>query len=123
MDDGHHSRSECLRDTPTQLLAFLLAVVASYLSARWATAETRKQFSRKVEDDERAAAAGLIPLLIKLALEYEKKKNNLSVWIATEGRDGEDRGIAGVSFDPKIQSAAARLGSAVTARAIMVIKF
>jgi hypothetical protein len=43
--------------TVPQVFAFLLTIAAAYSSARWASAESRKQFGRKTEDDERAAAA------------------------------------------------------------------
>jgi hypothetical protein len=104
--------------TIPQILAFLLTIAASYLSARWGSAESRKQFDRKTEDDERAAAAELIPMLMKFALDCDKKKNNLSLFMSTDGQDGVDESIRGVAFNPSIHASAARLGSKITERAI-----
>lgn len=104
--------------TAPQILAFVLAVVASFFSARWGSAESRKQFSRKSEDDERAAAAELIPLLMKFALDCDKTKSNLSLYMNTGGQLGADEDPSSTTFDPKIHAAAARLGPDVTARAI-----
>jgi len=104
--------------TVPQILAFLLTVVASYFSARWGSAESRKQFNRKAADDERAAAAELIPMLMKFALDCDKKKGDLSLYMTTGGHLGADEDTSTVEFNPKIHAAAARLGSAVTARAI-----
>jgi hypothetical protein len=57
-----------------QLAGFALTIIASYLSARWGTAESRNQFLKKAENDERAAVAELIPLLMKFALDCERRK-------------------------------------------------
>jgi hypothetical protein len=104
--------------TVPQILAFFLTIAAAYFSARWASAESRKQFNRKTQDDERAAAAELIPLLMKLALKCDKQKGNLSLFMNSGGQRGRDEAMSNIEFDPKIHSAAARLGPGVTARAI-----
>jgi hypothetical protein len=104
--------------TVPQILAFLLTIGAAYLSARWGSAESRNQFNRKTEDDERAAAAELIPLLMKYALDCDKKKNKLSLFISTDGNEGTDEIMHGITFNPAIHASAARLGSKVTQRAI-----
>lgn len=101
-----------------QLIGFGITILASYLSARWGTAETRKQFNKKVEDDERAAAAELLPLLLKLALDCDRKKSNLSIFISTDGHEGVDEPFHGIEFPPAIHSSAARLGPRITERAI-----
>lgn len=103
---------------PAQLLGFALTIAASYFSARWGSAESRKQFRKKNEDEERVAAANLIPLLMKFASDYEKKIGNLSSFVASDGREGIDEPMTGIDFDPAIHLNAARLGSQVTARAI-----
>jgi hypothetical protein len=82
------------------------------------SAESRKQFNKKTEDDERAAAAELIPLLMKYALDCDKKKNKLSLFISTDGNEGTDETMDGITFNPAIHASAARLGSKVTQRAI-----
>src|SRR5689334_6526515 len=97
--------------TVPQIFAFLLTIAAAFCSARWASAESRKQFNRKTEDDERAAAADLIPLLIKLALDCDKQKGNLSIFMSTGGQAGVNEDMSDIEFDPKIHAAAARLGS------------
>lgn len=104
--------------TVPQILAFLLTIAAAYLSARWGSAESRKQFNRKTEDDERTAAARLIPLLLKFALECDKKKSKLSLFMTTDGQSGEDEVLSEFDFDSSIHAAAAGLGPKVTARAI-----
>ncbi|TAI63463.1 hypothetical protein [Bradyrhizobium sp. Leo170] len=101
-----------------QIVGFAITILASYLSARWGTAETRKQFNKKVEDDERAAAAELLPLLLKVALDCDKKKGNLSLFTSSDGHDGVDESIHGIEFPPAIHSSAARLGPRITERAI-----
>jgi hypothetical protein len=101
-----------------QLVAFALAIIASYLSARWATAESRKHFHSKTESDERAAASELIPLLLKFALDCDRKKTNLSMFMSSDGYEGIDEQMTGIVFDPAIHASAARLGPRVTERAI-----
>lgn len=101
-----------------QIAGFALTIVASYLSARWATAESRKQFLKKTETDERTAAAELIPLLMKFALDCEKKKSNLSIFNSSEGQEGVDEPMYGVDFPSAIHASAARLGPRITERAI-----
>jgi hypothetical protein len=101
-----------------QILAFVLAIAASYLSARWGSAESRKQFHAKKENEERAAASELIPLLMKLANECDQKKGNLSTFMSSDGHEGDDESMGGIVFDPAIHTSAARLGSRVTERAI-----
>jgi hypothetical protein len=101
-----------------QILAFALTIGASYLSARWGSAEIRKQFRKKTQDDERAAAAELIPLLMKFAADCEKKIAELSAFMNSGGQKGKDDSIYGVKFEPAIQLAASRLGPRVTERAI-----
>jgi hypothetical protein len=101
-----------------QILAFVLAIGASYLSARWGSAESRKQFRKKAEDDERAAAAELIPLLMRFAAECDQRARNISTYISTDGHAGSDEPISGLPFPPAIHAAAARLGPRTTERAI-----
>jgi hypothetical protein len=101
-----------------QIAAFVLAIMASYLSARWGSAESRKQFVSKTQSDERAAAGELVPLLLKFALECDTKKENLSAFMASDGYEGFDEPMAGIVFEPRIHASAARLGSPVTERAI-----
>jgi hypothetical protein len=101
-----------------QIVAFAVTIIAAYFSARWGSAESRKQFEKKTTDDERAAAAELIPLLLKFAADCEQKFLSLSTYISTEGHDGKDESMSGIVFDPKIHTAAARLGPRVTERAI-----
>lgn len=104
--------------TIPQILAFALTIAASYLTARWASAESRKQFRKKIEGDERAAAAELIPLLMKFAADCERKSSNLALFISSSGHDGVDEPMSGVSFDRAVHAAAARLGPQITERAI-----
>lgn len=104
--------------TVPQILAFLLTILASYFSARWGSAESRKQFNRKAQDDERAAAAELIPVLMKFAFDCDKKKYNLSVFIGSDGQDGVDEPMGGIELPSSIHGSAARLGGRVTERAI-----
>jgi hypothetical protein len=101
-----------------QIFGFAVTIGASYLSARWGSAETRKQFTKKREDDERAAAAELIPLLMRFASECDDRKNNLSLYMQSEGTAGEDEPMDGLPLPPAIHSSAARLGERVTERAI-----
>ncbi|MEY9599780.1 hypothetical protein ABIF74_004472 [Bradyrhizobium japonicum] len=84
--------------TVPQVFAFLLTIAAAYSSARWASAESRKQFSRKMEDDERAAAAELITQLTRFALDCDKKKIDLSRYMSSEGHEGEDGSVDSVAF-------------------------
>ncbi|OAF13917.1 hypothetical protein AXW67_18215 [Bradyrhizobium neotropicale] len=101
-----------------QIVGFAVTILASFLSARWGTAETRKQFQKKTEDDERAAAAELVPLLLKFALDCDKKKIDLSLYISSDGHAGADETVHGIDFPSAIHSAAARLGPRITERAI-----
>jgi hypothetical protein len=101
-----------------QIAAFAVTIIAAYFSARWGSAETRKQFEKKTEDDKRSAAAELIPLLLKFAADCEQKFLSLSTYVSTEGHEGKNESMSGIAFDPKIQAAAARLGPRVTERAI-----
>jgi hypothetical protein len=101
-----------------QIVGFAVTIGASYLSARWGSAETRKQFTKKIGDDERAAAAELIPLLMRFAAECDDRKNNLSLHMSSDGHAGVDEPMHGIAFPPEIHSSAARLGERITERAI-----
>jgi len=101
-----------------QIAAFVLTIVASYFSARWGSAESRKQFAKKAEDDERAAAAELIPLLMRFAAECDQRTRNISTFISSDGHAGADESMGGIPFPPAIHAAAARLGPRITERAI-----
>jgi hypothetical protein len=100
------------------MVGFAVTIGASYLSARWGSAETRKQFSKKIEDDERAAAAELIPLLMRFAAECDDRKSNLGLYMSSDGQAGVDEPMYGIPFPPEIHSSAARLGERITERAI-----
>jgi len=101
-----------------QIAAFAVTIIAAYFSARWGSAESPKQFEKKTDDDKRSAAAELIPLLLKFAADCEQKFLNLSASISTEGQKGKNEFMSDIAFDPKIQTAAGRLGPRVTERAI-----
>lgn len=101
-----------------QIIGFGVTILASFCSARWGSAESRKQFRRKIQDDERAAAAELIPLLMKFASECDNRKDALSLHISSDGYAGSDETMHGIAFPPAMHSAAARLGEQITGRAI-----
>ncbi|WP_136615048.1 hypothetical protein [Bradyrhizobium sacchari] len=100
------------------MIGFAVTIGASFLSARWGSAETRKQFTKKIADDERAAAAELIPLLMRFAAECEDRKSKLSLHMSSDGQAGNDESMGGIPFPPGIHSSAARLGERITERAI-----
>ncbi|WP_024577957.1 MULTISPECIES: hypothetical protein [unclassified Afipia] len=102
----------------SQVVGFFLTIVVAYFSARWGGAESRKQFKFKSDTDRKLAAAELIPLLMKFANECDEKKGNLSTFISSQGHDGKDEPMRGLTLDPKIRAAAAQLGSEVSQRAI-----
>ncbi|MGY4257380.1 hypothetical protein ACVI1L_004448 [Bradyrhizobium sp. USDA 4516] len=104
--------------TAPQILAFLLTIAASFLSARWGSTEYRKQFARKTQDDERAAAAALIPILSNFATNCDTMKSNLSLSISSQRQEGRDENLADLTFDPAVHTHASRLGPAITQRAI-----
>jgi hypothetical protein len=101
-----------------QIAAFALTIVVAYFSARWASAESRKQFQKKNDDEERTAAAALIPLLMRFAAECDRRLGNISTFIASDGHAGSRESIAGIPFPEEIHSAAAKLGARITERAI-----
>ncbi|MGY3575506.1 hypothetical protein [Bradyrhizobium sp. USDA 4504] len=100
------------------VLTLMTSIGAAFFSARWGTAQARRQFTKQIEDDERAAAAELIPLLLKLSLDCDRKKNNLSLYLSSDGEEGNDEPMSGVNFPAAIHAAAARLGPSITERAI-----
>ena len=55
---------------------------------------------------------------MKFAADCEQKFLSLSMYISTDGHEGNDESMSGVAFDPKIHFAAARLGPRITERAI-----
>lgn len=104
--------------TGGQLIAFLLTIVAAFFSARWGGAESRRQFAVKQTFDRRSAALSLIPLLLKFAAACETKRSNLSLFISSEGHDGQDEGMQGLDIDPAIRASASQLSAQVAERTI-----
>jgi hypothetical protein len=72
-----------------QLVGFAVTIAVSYLSARWGSAENRKQFRKRVDDDERVAAATLIPLLMRFAAECDDRATKLGLYVSSNGRSGK----------------------------------
>lgn len=101
-----------------QILGFGLTIVASYFSARWGGAESRRQFKAKVESDRRAAALALIPPLLQFADECDHRKGLLSQYISSDAQEGEDTSLAGIDLDAEVRKNAAALGPIVATRAI-----
>jgi hypothetical protein len=104
--------------TPVVLVGFVMTIVSSFLSARWGGAESRRQYRDTAQTDRRSAAAEMIPLLIEFADECDRRKGSLSTYMSSEGQDGEDETMSGMTLSPAIRNCASRLGGAVAERAI-----
>jgi hypothetical protein len=104
--------------TLSQFINSAITIIVAFFSARWGGAETRKQFQIKTENDKKVAAAKLIPLLIRFASECDEKRENLSLYISSQGHDGKNEPMRGTKLDPRIQEISARLGPQVAGKAI-----
>src|SRR5664279_3855869 len=60
----------------------------------------------------------MIPLLIEFADECDRRKGSLSTYMSSEGQDGEDETMSGMTLSPAIRNCASRLEGAVAERAI-----
>jgi hypothetical protein len=97
-----------------QVAAFLLTIIAAYFSARFGSAENRRQFEEKAKGENRAAASELVSLLMKFALECGRQWSALQ----EQSTDQLARQIDTVTFPSGIHAVAAKLGALTTEQAI-----